>query len=400
LLFINRFFYPDHSATSQLLTELTEDLVARGEHVTVITSRTNYQGGDKETPEREEYKGIQILRVSSTRLGRGRIWSRLADYLSFYVAAFWRALRAGKQDCLIVLSDPPLLSVLAMMVRVLTRTNTVCWLQDIYPEIAVRAGVISDGWLARLLRVISIGSLRAMDRTIVLGRCMEGHLLRGGVPGYRVVTIPNWADGREIQPVVRRDNPFIKANGLDGYFVVMYSGNFGVVHDMDTIIALARETRDLSQLRFCFIGEGVHKRKLIETSQREGWTHTLFLPYQPKETLQQSLSAGDLHLVSLRGDMAGLCVPSKIYGIMAAGRPMLFIGPEQSEAAALIRESACGFVVPPGDSGAAADAIRTCYHDRALCESQGRAARDYFVRYAHRPKATTQFWQVLNKVAA
>jgi glycosyltransferase involved in cell wall biosynthesis len=180
----------------------------------------------------------------------------------------------------------------------------------------------------------------------------------------------------------------------------MYSGNFGVVHDMDTILSLIRATRDLPDLVFCFIGEGVHKQRLVEMARREGWTHTMFLPYQNKDLLQESLSAGDLHLVSLRQDMAGLCVPSKVYGVMAAGRPILFIGPDECEAAVLIREWDCGFVVAPGDTQAAVEAIRTCYRDRALCERQGQAARMHFLQYAHRPKATDQFWQVLNKVAA
>ncbi len=400
VLFVNRYFYPDISGSSQLLTELAEDLVARGADVTVVTGNTAYFDETARFPATDRYKGVRVVRVGFTRFDRSTIAGRLADYALFYVTAFWATIRLGRQDCLVVLSDPPLMSILAVLVRICTRTSTISWLQDIYPDIAVRAGVIPEGWFARTLRRVMMRSLNTMDMNVVLGRCMERHLLRDGLSKDRVVAIPNWADGEQIQPVDRRSNEFLKMHGLDGRFVVMYSGNFGVVHDIETIMSVVRQTRDLPNLRYCFVGEGVHKQRLVDAAAREQWSHTVFLPYQPKESLQHSLSAGDLHLVSLREDMAGLCVPSKSYGIMAAGRPMLFIGPDECEAAAVIRESRCGFVIPPGDSRAAADAIRTCYHDCALCERQGQAAREYFVRHAHRPQATAQFWSVLNKVAA
>lgn len=400
VLFINRYFHPDISGSAQLLTELAEDLAAKGAAVTVVTGNTAYFDEGARFPASDVHQGVRVVRVGLIRFDRSTILGRLADYALFYIAAFWAAVRLGKQECLVVLSDPPFLSVLAVMIRWLTRTNTVSWLHDVYPDIAVRAGVLPEGWVARLLRRVAIGSLNAMDMTVVLGRCMESHLLRGGLARERVVTIPNWADGAQIQPVDPRQNDFLKTYGLEGRFVVMYSGNFGVVHDIETILGLVRHTRDLPNLRFCFIGEGHQKKQLIAAADREGWEHVLFLSYQPKSTYRHSLSAADIHLVSLRNNMAGLCVPSKLYGILAAGRPTLFIGPEQSEAAELIRESQCGFVVHPGDSLAAAAAIRACYHDRALCARMGQAAHEHFVRAGHRPTATTQFWNVLHKVAA
>ena len=400
VLLINRYFYPDHSATAQLVTELAEDLASRGEHVTVITSRSAYLGEGSSIPTREEYKGVDIIRVMTTRFGRGHVLDRLIDYMSFYFSAFWAAVQVGKQDCLVVMSDPPLLSVLAAVTRWFTGSHTMCWMQDIYPEIAIRAGVLPSGVTSWVLHRISVWSLRRMDRTVTLGRCMKRHLLQDGLVGDRVITIPNWADGSVIHPVARHKNEFVRTHGLEKSFVVMYSGNFGVVHESEAILTLIRNTQSLLGLCFCFIGEGTHTRTLREMAARERWNHVRFFPYQAKESLRFSLSAGHLHLVSLREDMVGLSVPSKIYGIMAAGRPMLFIGPEESEVAALIRQSQCGFVVRPGDPQAAAEAVRSCYRDRSLCEQKGLAAREYFDRYGDRFRATEQFLQVIQKVAA
>jgi colanic acid biosynthesis glycosyl transferase WcaI len=399
LLFINRYFYPDISATSQLLTELAEDLDARGDRVTVITGNTAYLGGETRLPAREMHHGIRIVRVGFTRFGRSRILGRLSDHLSFWLCAFWAAVRMKDQDCLVVLSDPPLLSVFATIVRFFMPVKTVCWLQDVFPEIAIRAGVLREGMVARLLREMSRWSLGRMDQVVVIGRCMERYLLSHGLPARTLINIPNWADGGHLRPVPRDNNEFLHQHGLQDRFVVMYSGNHGVVHEFETIFALIRETSGIPRLCFCFVGEGAWKPRLVETARAEGWQHVLCLPYQPKASLQSSLSAADVHLVSLRTEMGGLSIPSKIYGILAVGRPMIFIGPPGSEPAAIVREGEFGYSVPPGDTQGAVQALLAAYRDHTLLERQGQAARQYFNTHCDRSIATEQFRQVLQRVA-
>jgi len=399
LLFINRYFYPDVSATAQLLTELTEDLAAQGETVTVIAGNSAYAGGPSVLPAQEFYKGIRIVRVGFTRFGRTRTLGRLADYLSFWVSAFVTAVRTKRQDCLIVLSDPPLLSVLAALVRMVKPLKTVCWLQDVFPEIAVRAGVLSEGLVARCLRWLAQWSLRQMDQVVVIGRCMERQILSDGVLSPSLARIPNWADGTHIKSLPRSENEFLQQHNLENRFVVMYSGNHGVVHEFETLVALLRETREVPELCFCFIGDGAWKKKLVDTAQTEGWTHIRFLPYQPKSLLQSSLSAAHVHLVSLRTDMEGLSIPSKVYGALAAGRPVIFIGPRGSETAALVGEAQCGYSVQPGDTKGAVQALLAVYEDRALLEKQGQAARLYFNRRFDRNIATKSFHQVFLRMS-
>ena len=399
LLFINRYFYPDISATAQLLTELTEDLAAQGETITVITGKTAYTGGHSVLPEQEIYKGIRIMRVGFTRFGRTYTLGRLADYLSFWISAFVNAVRAKHQDCLVVLSDPPLLSVLAALVQMIKPVKTVCWLQDVFPEIAVRAGVLPEGFGARCLRRLAKWSLRQMDQVVVIGRCMERHVLSEGVQSPSVTRIPNWADGTHIKSLPRSQNEFLRRHNLVNQFVVMYSGNHGVVHEYETLVALLRETRSVPELCFCFIGEGTWKKRLIETAQVEEWPHVRFMPYQPRSLVQSSLSAADMHLVSLRTDMEGLSIPSKVYGALAAGRPVIFIGPRGSETAALVGEAQCGYSVEPGDTQGAVQAVLAGYEDRALLEQQGQAARLFFSRRFDRKIATMSFHQVFQRVS-
>jgi colanic acid biosynthesis glycosyl transferase WcaI len=399
LLFINRYFYPDISATAQLLTELTEDLAAQGETVTVIAGNTAYTGNQSPLPDQEIYKGIRIERVGFTRFGRTHTLGRLADCLSFWISAFVHAVRAKQQDCLVVLSDPPLLSVLAALVQMIKPVKTVCWLQDVFPEIAVRAGVLPEGLVAHCLRRLAQWSLRQMDQVVVIGRCMERHVLSEGVASPSLTRIPNWADGTHIKLLPRDQNEFLRRHNLDNHFVVMYSGNHGVVHEYETLVSLLRETRSVPELCFCFIGEGAWKKRLIETAQAEAWPHVRFLPYQPRSLVQSSLSAADMHLVSLRSDMEGLSIPSKVYGALAAGRPVIFIGPRGSEAAALVREAQCGYSVQPGDTQGAVQAVLAGYEDRALLERQGQAARLYFTRRFDRNIATRSFHQVFQRVS-
>ena len=277
--------------------------------------------------------------------------------------------------------------------------KTVCWLQDVFPEIAVRAGVLPEGLVARCLRWLARWSLRQMDQVVVIGRCMERQILSDGVPSPSLARIPNWADGTHIKSLPRNQNKFLQRHNLENHFVVMYSGNHGVVHEFETLVALLRETRSVPELCFCFIGEGAWKKKLMDRRRAESWSHIRFLPYQPKSMLQSSLSAADMHLVSLRSDMEGLSIPSKVYGALAAGRPVIFIGPRGSEAAALVREAQCGYSVQPGDTQGAVQAVLAGYGDRALLKRQGQAARLYFTRRFDRNIATRSFHQVFQRVS-
>ena len=401
LLFVNRYAYPDSSATAQMLTELAEDLDRRGATVTILAGRAPYLSSNVQLSAYERYRGITIRRIRGAHFGRRRLLGRALDYTSFYLLAAWTLLRLPRQDCLIVMSDPPLLSILGAVVGLVKQCKVICWLQDVFPDIAVRAGVLPGGILTKLLQRLGQWSLGRIDMTVVLGRCMKQYLLDGGLSASKMVCVPNWANGSQIYPLGEEaDNEFSETHGIRGKFVVMYSGNLGVVHDVGTILSMVRFTAAFEGVVFCFVGDGVGRRQIENAVCHEGWHHVLFLPYQPKERLRWSLTAADVHLVTLREDMAGLSVPSKIYGILAAGRPAIFIGPETCEVAWLINEAGCGYIVQPGDTRGAERTLRRCMDDRQELERRGLAGRKYFDLHCDRAVAVERFWHVVNKVCA
>ena len=400
LLFINRFFHPDQSATAQMLTDLAEGLAVSGTAVTVLTGRLGYLGGETAVPSEEQYKGVTVRRVWSTRFGRQSALGRLFDYLSFYLSSVWAAVQTRDVDCVVVLSDPPILSVQAVLLGRLKGWKTVCWLQDVFPEIAVRADTLREGLRARLLRWAANWSLRSSDRVIVVGRCMERCLLAFGLQRDRLVLIPNWADGDHLTPVAPEDNWFRKQHGLEGQIVVMYSGNLGVVHETEALIPLIHYLRGIREVCFLFVGEGQGKTRLQNWASQEKLESVRFLGYQNKEHLRYSLSAGDIHLVTLRSKMEGLSVPSKVYGIMAVGRPVVFIGPDGSEVASLIRESGCGEVFSPQESEKAALAILHLVQDYRRRENLGSAGRRYFESFLDKRCAIQRFQTVFQDMMA
>ena len=308
--------------------------------MSVITSRQLYEDAARQLPARETIAGVCVLRVPTSRFGRRNLVGRSLDYLSFYVSAawcLWRLVRPG--DVVIAKTDPPMLSVLAVPIARLRGARAVNWLQDIFPEVAERLGVGARGRAGRaalaLLRRLRDRSLRRPMPTSCWAQRMADHLAGLGVARERIVTIPNWADGRTIAPVAPAANALRRQWGLEDRFVVGYSGNLGRAHDIDTILdAIALIDRaQTAPARPRARGSPGCSSAAAAGSMRcaSGWrrcdsTSVRFEPYQPRERLAESLSVADVHLVSLRPELEGLIVPSKFYGIAAAGRPAIFIG--------------------------------------------------------------------------
>jgi len=398
LLFINRFYYPDESATAQLLTMVAEDLVAEDCGVTIITGQIGYLSAKRLFGPYERHHGVNVRRVWSTAFGSRLRIGRVADYLSFYLAAAWAALQRDDIDGMVVWSDPPLLTVLAAGLTRLKGWKTIAWLQDLFPENAVQAGFLTPRLPARVLTRLARWSFRRADHIVVVGRCMKRRLQQSGLPEERITVIPNWADGVALTPVDHHDNWFRKDHTPGGRVVVMYSGHLGVVHDWHSLMHILRSLRSVSDVAFIFVCHGPGRDVLETWVRRQGLMNAEFIEYQPQQALRYSLSAADVHLVTLRTDMAGLSVPSKTYGIMAVGRPIVFIGPKDSEVAMVVMDSGCGEVFGPEDPDGAAKAILGLAFDRRRREQLGSAGRQYFDRFFDRKLALTRIRSVLRKV--
>lgn len=356
-IFVNRYFHPDHSATSQLLSDLAFDLASRGQDIHVITGCQLYGNARASLPTDESIHGVQVHRVHTSRFGRARLWGRMIDYLTFYLGATWRLLRLIRPgDIVVAKTDPPMMSVPASWAVKLKRGVLVNWVQDLFPEVATSLDVYGMRFAAPMLKRLRNRSLQSGRTNVVLGEIMAERLRAEGVPSDRITIIGNWADGDAIQPVDKRDNPLIREWGLDGKFILGYSGNMGHVHEFKTMIDAAEKLNDVGEIAFVFIGDGIARQWLVSEAARRGLKNTQFYPYQSADRLRWSLSLPDVHFVSLRPTLEGLIVPSKFYGIAAAGRPIIHIGDPDGEIARIIEREHCGWSFCVGE----VEALTTC----------------------------------------
>jgi len=404
VLFVNRFYFPDHSATSQMLTDLAADLRGAGMDIAVITGRQLIDNPRAGLAKFERLDGIDVHRVWSTRFGRGNLVGRGIDYLSFYLGAAWRLARLCRRgDVVVANTDPPLISVVAGWVAKWRGALLVNWLHDLFPEIAQRLGVaFVDGApgkrLGKWLGSMRDGSLRRAHLNVVLGTGMAEQLAALGISPDRIAVIHNWGDGEAIRPRPLEGHGLRKQWGVDEQFLIMYSGNMGYSHDFDTILDAANRLRERDDIAFLFIGDGVRRGYVEEQALRRGLGNVQFKAYQPRETLGQSLTAANVHLVSLLPQLEGLIVPSKFYAVAAAGRPIVFIGAEDGELARLIDHGQCGLCVAPGDGQALAEGIVFLADHPDVGQRQGLAARHLFEEGFDRRSATDAWRRALQAV--
>jgi glycosyltransferase involved in cell wall biosynthesis len=395
---VNQFYAPDHAATSQLLTDLCEHLAAAGDHVTVITSRGGTMGGDA-LPAREHLRGVDVVRAPATRFGKATMAGRLADYLSFWASSVLEAARAEEADVLLVLTTPPMIAAGGALVALAKRTPLVTWVQDVYPEAAVKLGYLSAKSPAALaLSTLGRATHHAAARIVALSSGMADRLVAQGAPRERIRVLPNWSDGEIVAPRPRENQHFRKMHGFEGKIVAMYSGNLGIGHDVATFVQAARRLENtLPELVVAFIGDGVRRKEAEALA--EGLGNVRFLPYQPHETLGESLSAADVHLVSLREDLDGLLVPSKLYGALAAGRPVIYLGPASCEVARVLENDDLGKALRPGDVDGLVRALEDVARNRAAWDERGARARRIFDERYDRPVSCERFRALLEEAS-
>jgi glycosyltransferase involved in cell wall biosynthesis len=403
LIFVNRYFFPDHSATGQILSDLSFELAAVGQDVHVITSRQRYDEPDAALAADEIVNGVKVHRVASTEFGRSNLFGRAADYLSFYRSACHRLgeiMRPG--DAVIAKTDPPLLSVAVTSTVRWRQGRLVNWLQDIYPETATVLGVpMIRGPVAAALRALRNRALQNADATIVVGETMARRIATFGIAAARIHVIPNWCDDEAIRPVAAVDNPLREAWQVADKFVVGYSGNLGRAHEFETILATAEQFRDEPRIAFLMIGGGRGFEDLARAVKARGLESLFrFRSYQERAMLPFSLGVPDVHWLSLNPQLEGLVVPSKFYGIAAAGRPIVMIGDREGEIARLVRRHRCGISVAPGEFGILAQTLRHWLNAPQAIGEMGARARQMLDAQFTRRQAFDQWRRLLNQLAS
>jgi putative colanic acid biosynthesis glycosyltransferase WcaI len=389
ILLLNQFYSPDGAATAQMLGDLGASLAAAGHRVTAVCCDRSYARPDHVYPRRETIDGVTIERVPSTGFGRASSPGRLFDYATFLIGAFVRMLFGRRPDVVVALTTPPMIASVALLVRRLRKFRVVFWSMDVYPDIAFELGTIRRESLAgELTTEIGRFILRDADLTIALGETMAARLRRAGA--RRVEVIPTWADEKAITPRDRHDSA--------GRFVILYSGNLGLAHEFNTVLDAARQLEGaMPEARFVFIGGGP---RLAEVRAAAGSLGNVeFHDYVERARLGETLTSADVHLVTLRPNMAGLLVPSKIYGILAAGRPTIYVGPDEGEIAEVLRDGNCGVRVSNGDVEAFLQSVRSYASDPDLRSRHGENARAIFERRFTREQSLRLFRDAVESVA-
>lgn len=409
LIFINRYFHPDYSATSKMLSDLAFTLSERGKNVSVITSRQRYDAPTIILPSKEFTNGVSIYRVWTSRFGRANSTGRLLDYITFYISSAWRLWWLVKQgDVVIAKTDPPMLSLIAVPICWFRGARLINWLQDLFPEVAqaLRFGGHTAQLAYNFLRPLRNRSLKYAHMNVVVGEHMANRVSQLGIPRDRIQVIPNWADGGLIAPLDPQMGALRTKWNLGHAFVVTYSGNLGRAHDIVTILdamsiienGVDSTSRQRRPVFWLFVGGGALSGDLKSEIERRKLKSVCFKPYQPIEMLTQSLAVADAHLVSLRPELEGLVVPSKFYGIAAAGRPVIFIGDKDGEIARLISRYDCGWHVRVGDGLALAQLITKLAAQSSFCANKGRRAREAFEIEFDKSVAMHRWENLLRKI--
>ncbi len=428
VLLINQYYYPDIAATAQMCADLAEDLVALGHQVTVVAGtacyRTPHDGNRALSPAplalSAEHRGVRILRVPipapflSSALSRagfsfagarklGDLAEKAMGYASFFFGAWLRILLAERPDVVLALSTPPLVAALGLWQKSLSDTRFVYWVQDVYPDLAVALGVMDPtGAAARFFDALSLKLYRSADAVVVLDEAMAARLIEKGASPGRVHVIDNWCDGAEVTPQPPGDNGLRRhlglsgANGGDGQFAIGYAGNLGRGHDFDTLLAALPALAN-DPVSWIFIGGGPLRAAVEEGTK--GLPRVHFLPPQSRAGVRDALTAGDVGLVTLSAGLSGLLVPSKVYGMLAAGRPILYVGPPGGRVAELLRREDIGESVRNDDVPGLIAAVRRLAADPSRRARMGARARQVFERSYTRGLATARHEAVLKLVA-
>lgn len=382
ILLLNQFFWPDSSATSQMVTDLARDLAARGHEIYSISSDGGYAPAD-----RGEAPPVTMQYVRALPFVRGKA-GRVFSYGSFYVAAAWRALTMPKMDVVLTLTTPPLLSLLGNAMKMLRGSRHFIWEMDMYPDVAVDCGYFKAGGLAdRGTGALADWSRRQADGVIALGECMRDRLLARGTPADKIFISYNWADSRAI--------PALPFNGDQDKLTVLYSGNLGLAHDLETIFGAIRNLRGDERFRFIFVGSGGRRQELASFAEAEGIGSIELRPYADRSELGRSLSVGDIGLVTQRDICCGTVVPSKVYGLMAAGRPILFIGPANAMPARILRDFTCGWHVAVGDIEAATKLLRYLIDHPAEIHAAGARGRQALLEKFDLPLGVARIAEII-----
>ncbi len=403
IMFMAQCYAPEDVSAAVLITELATDLVRRGHQVTVVTGAPNYPYGNVFEGYRnnlfstEMIDGVRVVRTWSYISPEKKVFPRLMHYGTYSASAFYGGLLAGRPDLLVSYSPPLPLGLSAWLLSRIWNTPWVLQIEDLYPDAAVAAGVLTNRRLINFFLGMEHFLYQRADRISVISENFRRTIINKQIPEAKLEVIPVWADPSEVYPMPK-DNRFRDEFDLKNKFVVMYAGNIGLTSCLEDVLMAAEMLRDREDIQFVMIGEGVKKDALEAESRAKGLKNIQFLPFQPRERFAEMLAAADLSLVTINPEAALSSLPSKIFNVMASARPVMGISPSGSELAHIIQESGCGWNVFPGDWKQLAETIINIRNDQDSLTLRGNLGREYLEAKYTRQRCVDAHEKMLSKV--
>ena len=401
ILIFNQFFPPDFAATGQLIEELALGISRTGIKVRVFSGQPGYAFETNQAP-REEKKGrLNIRRTRTTQLIRWRLLAKLCSSIFYFIRAFLHTARhQKKEDLLIITTAPAFMTWLGYLANFFWDKKYICLLYDLYPNVLTSLNIVSEeNPIVRLWNLFNRHTWLRAESIIVLSSSMKQRIIEACPEvTHKIHIIHNWSDGNIIKPMDKQNNWFAKEHDLQDKFTILYSGNMGRCHDMETIVGAAKLLEDCQdQFEFVFIGSGAQQLAIQNQANELGLQNFTFLAYQPKDVLPFSLTACDLSLISMTRRMEGVVAPSKLYSTLAAGNAVGVICPQKSFLAQLVVDAECGESFRNGEVRELADFIVKLKQNSQLCKEMGYNARQYFSNHFTKTIAINKYLEVIDK---
>lgn len=402
VLIVSQVFAPEPGSVGEHMAQAAIALAQRGATVRVVTSRNGFDDPTLEFPARENMQGVDVMRVPWSSFGKASIMRRVAGSVGFVVQSTLRSLRGFRPDVVIVGTSPPLSSLVGEALAKLHRAALVYWVMDINPDQVVALGRLPARHPAvRALKFWNARVARSATRVVVLDDDMAERMRAKGADDSRMVISPPWPLEDYLEPVAHGDNPFRAEHALADKRVVMFSGNLSTASPITTFVQAARRVTDVKNLQLLVVGGGEGKKRVDSELAAKPLKNVTSLPYEPQDRLRYSLSAADVHLVSLGNVMRGIVHPSKVYGALAVGRPIIYLGPKGSHIDRMIDEHGIGWRIAHGDVDAAENLLRRIASmPQAQLEAMGSKARSLAVNVYSKARLCGAFCEVVEDVVA
>jgi glycosyltransferase involved in cell wall biosynthesis len=395
---VSQYFFPDHASTGTLMTNLALGLLNKGCDVKVYTGYPSYWGIKQQTKKIENYNGLLINRISHLRLDTRTKTGSILIGLSFFFCVLFKLIFSSEKRIYFFVTTPPFLPFVGYMLKKIRNQRYIVIVYDIHPDITIKINYTKEGFVTKIWERLNRLIYNNADKIIVLGECMA-EVMRRKIPdnAEKIAIIQNWEDETFIKPMSKSENWFSNENGLLEKFVVVYSGNMGVNHNLEIIIKAASHMNDMN-INFIFFGEGSQKSSLMKKSNELHLKNVQFFDFQPLKNLPYTMTCGDAIIVSQEKGTESLCVSCKFYTALAAGKPIIAIIGENSEISRVIKKYNCGIVISNYEDRLLAEKITELSSDKRLCQKLGENARSAFERYFTYQIAMTKYFEIVKEI--